>query len=80
MMLYMSRIKIRLKWYENLTKICQFGHNWNFKIRGNFLCNYFLLDDFQVFYLLHEEGFFVGASTGLNVAAAVQVFNETALI
>ena len=34
-----------------------------------------LLDDFQVFYLLHEEGFFVGASSGLNVAAAVQVFN-----
>jgi cysteine synthase len=26
-----------------------------------------------VFYLLHEEGFFVGASSGLNVAAAVQV-------
>ena len=27
----------------------------------------------QTFYLLHEEGFFVGASSGLNVAAAVQV-------
>ena len=26
-----------------------------------------------MFYLLHEEGFFVGASSGLNVAAAVQV-------
>ena len=28
---------------------------------------------FQTFRLLHEEGFFVGASTGLNVSAAVQV-------
>ena len=27
----------------------------------------------QTYYLLHEEGFFVGASSGLNVAAAVQV-------
>ena len=27
----------------------------------------------QTFYLLHEEGFFVGASSGLNVAAAVKV-------
>ncbi len=27
----------------------------------------------QTFRLLHEEGFFVGASTGLNVTAAVQV-------
>ena len=27
----------------------------------------------MTFRLLHEEGFFVGASTGLNVAAAVQV-------
>ncbi|XP_064398039.1 uncharacterized protein LOC135344719 isoform X2 [Halichondria panicea] len=27
----------------------------------------------MTFYLLHEEGFFVGASSGLNVAAAVQV-------
>jgi cysteine synthase len=26
-----------------------------------------------VFYLLHEEGFFVGASSGLNVSAAVEV-------
>ena len=30
----------------------------------------------QTFYLLHEEGFFVGASTGLNVAAAVQVAKD----
>ncbi|CAB3989856.1 cysteine synthase 1-like [Paramuricea clavata] len=30
----------------------------------------------MVFYLLHEEGFFVGASSGLNVAAAVQVANH----
>ena len=28
---------------------------------------------FQTFFLLHEEGFFVGASSGLNVAAAVKV-------
>ena len=28
---------------------------------------------FQTFRLLHEEGFFVGASTGLNVAGAVKV-------
>ena len=27
----------------------------------------------QTFFLLHEEGFFVGASSGLNVAAAVKV-------
>ncbi|XP_046859124.1 cysteine synthase 1-like [Xenia sp. Carnegie-2017] len=27
----------------------------------------------MVFYLLHEEGFFVGASSGLNVAAAVKI-------
>jgi cysteine synthase A len=27
----------------------------------------------MTFYLLHEEGFFVGASSGLNVAAAVRV-------
>ena len=27
----------------------------------------------MVFRLLHEEGFFVGATSGLNVAAAVQV-------
>ena len=27
----------------------------------------------QTFRLLHEDGFFVGASSGLNVAAAVQV-------
>ena len=27
----------------------------------------------KTFYLLHEEGFFVGASSGLNVAAAVKV-------
>lgn len=27
----------------------------------------------MVFRLLHEEGFFVGASSGLNVAAAVEV-------
>ena len=27
----------------------------------------------QTFSLLHEEGFFVGASSGLNVAAAVKV-------
>lgn len=27
----------------------------------------------QTFRLLHEEGFFVGASTGLNIAAAKQV-------
>jgi len=27
----------------------------------------------QTYYLLHEEGFFVGASSGLNVAAAVKV-------
>ena len=27
----------------------------------------------QVFRLLQEEGFFVGASSGLNVAAAVQL-------
>ena len=31
---------------------------------------------FQTFFLLHEEGFFVGASSGLNVAAAVKVRNE----
>ena len=31
----------------------------------------------QTFYLLHEEGFFVGASSGLNVAAAVQVSHTT---
>lgn len=29
----------------------------------------------QTFRLLHEEGFFVGASSGLNVAAAVQVYS-----
>lgn len=28
---------------------------------------------FQTFRLLHEEGFYVGASSGLNVAAAVRV-------
>jgi cysteine synthase len=28
-----------------------------------------------VFYLLHEEGFFVGASSGLNVSAAVEVLS-----
>jgi len=27
----------------------------------------------MTFFLLHEEGFFVGASSGLNVAAAVKV-------
>lgn len=32
-----------------------------------------LLFMFQTFRLLHEEGFCVGASSGLNVAAAVQV-------
>ena len=30
----------------------------------------------QTFYLLHEEGFFVGASSGINVAAAVQVHSN----
>ncbi|KAK2560495.1 Cysteine synthase 1 [Acropora cervicornis] len=30
----------------------------------------------MTFFLLHEEGFFVGASSGLNVAAAVKVRNE----
>ena len=30
----------------------------------------------QTFYLLHEEGFFVGASSGLNVAAAVKVIGS----
>lgn len=28
---------------------------------------------FQTFRLLHEEGFYVGASSGLNVAGAVEV-------
>ena len=32
---------------------------------------------YQTFYLLHEEGFFVGASSGFNVAAAVQVSHIT---
>ena len=30
----------------------------------------------MTFRLLHEEGFFVGASTGLNVSAAVQVAKQ----
>jgi cysteine synthase A len=30
----------------------------------------------MTFYLLHEEGFFVGASSGLNVTAAVQVARQ----
>ena len=30
----------------------------------------------MTFYLLHEEGFFVGASSGLNVAAAVKVATD----
>ena len=30
----------------------------------------------QTFRLLHEEGFFVGASSGLNVAAAVKVSHQ----
>lgn len=30
----------------------------------------------MTFYLLHEEGFFVGASSGLNVAAAVKVAQD----
>ncbi|CAI8040115.1 Cysteine synthase 1 [Geodia barretti] len=30
----------------------------------------------MTFYLLHEEGFFVGASSGLNVAAAVRVAKD----
>ena len=34
----------------------------------------------QTFYLLYEEGFFVGASSGLNVAAAVKVFKTIASI
>ena len=47
------------------------------------LCVMFLQTEFlfsfcwiQTFFLLHEEGFFVGASSGLNVAAAVKVFNH----
>ena len=30
----------------------------------------------MVFYLLHEEGFFVGASSGLNVSAAVEIAKQ----
>ena len=31
---------------------------------------------FQTFRLLHEEGLFVGGTSGLNVAAAVQVAKD----
>ena len=44
---------------------------WNFII--SFLQNKHNKCFLQTFRLLHEEGFFVGASTGLNVSAAVQV-------
>ena len=52
--------------YNNMTTPCSLPRIcWSVEVQ----CNCFV----QTFYLLHEEGFFVGASSGLNVAAAVEV-------
>ena len=39
-------------------------------------CGLGLANFMQTFRLLHEEGFYVGASSGLNVCAAVQVARD----
>ena len=53
-------------------------HQAGCHIRDCMVVKYILVESWisvflQTFRLLHEEGFFVGASTGLNVSAAVQV-------
>lgn len=52
-------------------------HKDDFKNKMNFKIFFYVIKysyvHIQVFRLLGEEGFFVGASSGLNVAAAVKV-------
>ena len=58
-------------WFGNHTKILLLRQIHTHLLR---FCNLNTsLFAFQTFRLLHEEGFYVGASSGLNVIAAVQV-------
>ena len=73
-MQFMFLMKTPSKWsellsYPSVTFVKkQFSHNIHILILNKL--------HIQVFYLLHEEGFFVGASSGLNVAAAVKVGSQ----